>query len=39
MSPLDATNIVKKITTGNDEENMPITPQEKEVLAKLLKRL
>ena len=39
MSPLDAVNIVKKITTTSDEEGISISPEEKSALLKLLKRL
>lgn len=39
MSSMDAVNIVKKITTANEEENINISPEEKTALLKLLKRL
>ncbi len=39
MSPLDATNIVKKIVTAQEDGAIPMSVEEKEVLAKLLKRL
>jgi integrase len=39
MTPLDATNIVKKITTTNQEESISISEEEKIALLKLLKRL
>jgi len=39
MSPLDAVEIVKKLTTGSEEENISISQDEKAILTKLLKRL
>jgi integrase len=39
MSSLDAVNIVKKITTASEEENISISTEEKDALLKLLKRL
>jgi len=38
MTPIDATNIVKKITTTS-EESISISEEEKTALLKLLKRL
>jgi integrase len=39
MNALDAVEIVKKITTASDEENISISSEEKSALLKLLKRL
>lgn len=39
MSPLDAVDIVKKITTANEGENISISPEQKDALLQLLKRL
>jgi integrase len=39
MTPIDATNIVKKITTTSEEESISISEEEKTALLKLLKRL
>jgi integrase len=39
MSSMDAVNIVKKITTNNEKENISISVEEKTALLKLLKKL
>jgi integrase len=39
MSPLDAVEIVKKITTASENESIGLSPEEEVVLEKLLKRL
>lgn len=39
MSSGDAVSIVKRITTANQEESISMSPEEKDVLTKLLKRL
>ncbi len=39
MSPIDATNIVKKITTFQGSEAIQLSPEDKEALMRLLKKL
>ncbi len=39
MSPLDAVNIVKKIAIGGGEDDVRISPEEREILLKLMRKL